>query len=95
VPLQVAAGFAFGASGAVFYSVLQATYLSLRPGQAGTSQAVVSTIGLLGIGYPALVGAVADGYGLMAGLALYAVVPVGMVLLLVLGGPPSGPDRSA
>lgn len=81
--LQTLAGFTFGFSGAVFYSVLQASYLSLRPGQAGATGAVVSTIGLFGIGFPSLIGAMADAFGLTAGLALYAMVPVLMLGLLL------------
>lgn len=82
--LRAAAAFSFGFAGAVFYSVLQATYLSLRQGQAGTTGAVISTIGLLGLGYPPLVGRVSDLYGLTAGLSLYAAAPVAMLLLLIL-----------
>lgn len=77
------AGLAFGFAGAVFYSVLEATYLSLRPGQAGTTGAVVSAIGMAGIGFPALVGAVSDAYGLAAGLGVYAMVPAIMLILLL------------
>lgn len=79
----VAAAALFGFGGAVFYSVLEATYLSLRPGQAGTTGAVVSTISLAGVGFPALVGSVSDAYGLTAGMAVYAVVPAVMLLLVV------------
>ena len=92
-PLQAAAAFVFGFAGATFYSVLQASYLGLRPGQAGTTGAVVSTIGLAGVGFPVLVGAVADAHGLTAGLALYAVVPVAMVALLFIGN--AGEERSS
>ena len=79
----VLAGLAFGFAGAIFYSVLEATYLSLRPGQAGTTGAVVSAIGMAGIGFPSLVGAVSDAYGLAAGLAVYASVPAIMLILLL------------
>jgi predicted MFS family arabinose efflux permease len=82
--VQAGAGFIFGFSGAVFYSVLQAHILGLRPGQAGATSAVVATIGLLGIGYPLLVGAVADARGLTAGLLVYAAVPMVMLALLLL-----------
>jgi DHA1 family inner membrane transport protein len=82
LPLHLAAGGAFGFTGAVFFALLQATYLSLRPRQAGTSQAVISAIGHFGIGFPTLVGLVSDASGLGAGLGLYAAVPVVMVLLL-------------
>jgi MFS family permease len=87
LPLLILAALAFGFSGAVFYAVLQATYIGRHPGRAGTSQAVVSTIGLFGVGVPALVGAVSDGFGLTAGLGIYAAVPPLILLLLVVGGP--------
>lgn len=83
------AGAVFGFTGAIFYSVLQATYLSLRPGQAGATTAVVSTIGMAGIGFPTLVGAVADRAGLQAGLWLYAAVPLAALALLLLLFPKS------
>jgi predicted MFS family arabinose efflux permease len=84
LPLQMAAGFGFGLTGAVFYTALDAQALALRPGQAGATSAVVSTIGMLGVGFPALVGAVADRAGLGAGLAVYAVIPAIIVALLAL-----------
>jgi len=76
------AGALFGFAGAVFYAVLEATYLGLRPGQAGTTGAVVSTISFAGIGFPALVGAVSDAHGLTAGMAVYALVPLAMLFLV-------------
>jgi predicted MFS family arabinose efflux permease len=85
VTAQALALGVFGLAGAVFYSLEQATYLSLRPGFAGTSQAVVATIGHFAIAFPALVGAVADAHGLAAGLAVYATVPVLILVLLVAG----------
>lgn len=81
-PLQAVTAAAFGISGALFYSVLQVAYLGLRPGQAGATQAVVSTIGLAGFAFPALVGAVSDHRGLTTGLSLYVAVPVVMVAIL-------------
>lgn len=87
VVVQAVSAFVFGFAGAIFYSVLQATILSMRPGQAGTTSAVVSTIGLLGIAFPPLVGAVSDAAGLTSGLALYVVVPAVMLALLVAGAP--------
>jgi predicted MFS family arabinose efflux permease len=92
-PAQTLGGLAFGYSGALFWSVLQAATLGLRPGQAGTTSAVVSTVGLFGIGYPPLVGAVADRAGLPAGLGLYAAVPALMfvLLLFVRVSPPLAP----
>jgi len=89
--MVVAGGLAFGVSGAVFYTALQSLVLTLRPGQAGSTGAVVSVIGLAGAGLPALVGWTADKWGLGAGLGLYAAVPaLLLVLTLVLrpGGRP-------
>ena len=82
-PAQGIAGFGFGYAGAIFWSVLQATFLTLRPGQAGTTGAVVSTIGLAGVGFPVLVGAASDAWGLTAGLALYGAIPAAMLALLL------------
>jgi len=82
--MQLAAGFGFGLTGAVFYTTLDAILLALRPGQAGATSAVVSTIGLLGVGFPAVVGALADRAGLAAGLALYALIPAVIVIILAL-----------
>jgi len=74
--LRFAAVALFGAAGAVFYVTLNAEVLALRPGQAGSVGATVSLIGMLGMGFPALVGAVADAFGLGAGLLLYALIPL-------------------
>jgi hypothetical protein len=75
-------GVAFGVAGAVFYTALQTICLTLRPGQAGSTGAVISAIGLASVGFPLLAGAVADRFGLSTALWLYAAVPV-IVLLLV------------
>ena len=85
LPLQVAAIGAFGVCGAVFYSVLKARYLSLRPGLAGTTKVVVTTVGQVGLAFPALVGATADAFGLAVGLGLYAAVPLAILAVLALG----------
>lgn len=74
----------FGFAGAAFYSMLEATYLSLHPGQAGATGAINSTIGFAGLGFPAAVGALADAHGLAAGLSLYALVPAVMLALLLI-----------
>ena len=72
----------FGAAAGVFYVTLDARILSLRPGQTGSLSAAVSLIGMVGMGFPAVVGAVSDAFGLAAGLSLYLVVPV-IILPLV------------
>ena len=85
VPLIALAGFSFGLCGAAFYAVLEAAYLGLRPGQAGSTEAVVSTIALAGAAFPPLAGRLADTYGLAAGLGSYLAVPAALLLLLWLG----------
>ncbi|MFN3514384.1 MAG: MFS transporter [Phenylobacterium sp.] len=82
--LVVAAGLAFGIAGALFYTALQSLILTLRPGQAGSTGAVVSTIGLAGVAFPVLAGWVADRAGLAAGLALYVAVPAAILALVIL-----------
>lgn len=84
--LVVGGGLVFGFSGAVFYTALQSLVLTLRPGQAGSTGAVVSAIGLAGAGFPALVGLAADAGGLAAGLGLYAAVPAAMLALTLFLG---------
>jgi predicted MFS family arabinose efflux permease len=81
---QMAAGLVFGAAGAVFYTTLESLTLSLRPGQAGATSAVIGLVGMLGMGFPALVGAVADAWGLAAGVGLYVAVPVAIAALVAL-----------
>ncbi len=71
--------FGFGIIG--FWTALQARVLKLRPGQAGTVSAVVSTIEFSGFLIPIGIGIVVDAHGLRAGLACYAVLAL---LLLVL-----------
>lgn len=84
--LIVGGGLVFGFSGAVFYTALQSLVLTLRPGQAGSTGAVVSAIGLAGAGFPALVGWMADAWGLAAGLCLYVAVPAAMLALTLFLG---------
>jgi predicted MFS family arabinose efflux permease len=72
----------FGAAAGVFYVTLDARILGLRPGQTGSVSAAVSLVGMVGMGFPAVVGAVSDAFGLAAGLSLYLVVPV-IILPLV------------
>ncbi|HZZ88602.1 MAG TPA: MFS transporter [Caulobacteraceae bacterium] len=86
LPILAAQGLAalvFGVASAAFYSTLQAEILASRPGQAGSVSAVVSLVGMLGMGFPLAAGALSDGFGPAAGVALYAAVPA-VVLALVL-----------
>ena len=82
--IQALAAVVFGAAGAVFYTTLQAAALALRPGQVGAVSAAISVIGMIGMGFPALAGIVADSQGLAAALGLYAAVPMVILALIVL-----------
>jgi fucose permease len=81
--VQAQAALVFGLFSAIFYATLQAEVLALRPVQAGSVSAVVSLIGMAGMGFPLATGALSDAFGLAAGVALYAIVPA-FVLMLVL-----------
>lgn len=76
-------GLAFGIAGAVFYTALQSACLTVRPGQAGSTGAVISAISLLGVGFPILAGAAADGWGLSGAIWLYVAAPVATLALTV------------
>ncbi|HEX5939675.1 MAG TPA: hypothetical protein VFZ12_04900, partial [Dehalococcoidia bacterium] len=86
LPVLVAGIFLTGLAGAAFYSIMYAGLLRLRPGQVGATGTVSSYIDTLALAFPPLVGIVADAAGLHAGLALYALIPVG-ILALLLGSP--------
>lgn len=80
-PLLVAVALlGLGAAGALYYTAGQAHLLRLRPGLAGTTGAVISTIALPGTAFPILAGTVADHFGLSAAIGLYALVPVLMLV---------------
>ena len=84
VPSAAAAAVAspvVGATTVVLWVRLQATVLSLRPGQAGTTMAVVSSIAVVGDLFPLLVGWVADHAGLSAALACYLAVAAALVTI--------------
>ena len=85
--LQTLAGAGFGASAAIFYTTYDAMVLALPAcwGRARSDQRRwFPPSALIGIGFPPLVGLVADHAGLGAGIALYAVIPV--LVPLALGG---------
>jgi MFS transporter, FSR family, fosmidomycin resistance protein len=67
--------------------------LTLRPGQVGTTKAVLGTIESTGFWIPVAVGALADAAGLTAALGSYGVLGAVMVVLAVWSGrrtPPTG-----
>jgi hypothetical protein len=85
------AAFALGVTGAVLWVRLQASMLQARPGQTGTTYAVIATLSLPALAIPPLFGAVADGFGLTAGLALYALLPAVVLAVALASGSSLGP----
>ena len=67
--------FAVGVSVAIWWVALQAAMLRVRPGQTGTTYAVIATLSLPSLAVPPLIGAVADHFGIAAGFALFALFP--------------------
>ena len=75
---------------AIFWTRLQARILGLRPGQPGTTAAVVGYLAMPGALVPLVAAAAADHLGLGAALAVYVAV----ALLLAVGHRAVGPFRS-
>ena len=80
-----AAGLVFGAGVALVWVVLQASVFRMRPGQAGTTEAVVSALASFELLVPPLVGITADAVGLAGAMWIY--VGLSGALMLVLAGP--------
>lgn len=59
--------------------------LVVRPGQAGTTNAVLSTINLLGFWLPAAIGAVADGAGLATAVGTFGLLGLALIGLTLAG----------
>jgi predicted MFS family arabinose efflux permease len=77
------AAVAFGAATALLWVALQASVFRLRPGQVGTTQAVVSGLSTLSVVVPPLTGVAADRVGLGAAMWLFALAPVAILLLVL------------
>jgi predicted MFS family arabinose efflux permease len=82
-PVVALAGVGFGAAGALLWVALQATTYRLRPGQVGTTQAVISGLSTVSVTIPPLVGVAADRLGLGAAMWLFTLAPVGILLIAV------------
>lgn len=54
--------------------ILQARYMTLRPGQVGTTSAVAEAVSQVGVTTPLLTGLLADGAGLPLAMWLYVVL---------------------
>jgi hypothetical protein len=76
-PVVVALGAAgVGAAVNLAWISLEARVLTLRPGQAGTTSAVVSAVGQVAVLVPLVAGVVADGAGVTTALLLYLAMAV-------------------
>ena len=91
IAVQFAAAAIGGGCGATVWVAVQTRTLGLRPGQPGTTSAVVGWVTLPAYAFPILVGAVADGAGLTAAMSLYIAATALLVVLLI----PVGRFRSA
>jgi predicted MFS family arabinose efflux permease len=77
------AGVGFGAAIALVWVTLLAAILRLRPGQVGTTQAVVSGLSTLSVVVPPLIGVAADWVGLGAAMWLFALAPAAILVLVL------------
>jgi predicted MFS family arabinose efflux permease len=80
VAAAVAGMAAVGAAVNLAWIVVQAGYLTLRPGQAGTTSAVAEAVANVGALTPLAIGLVADRHGLTTAMTLYVVIAVVFVL---------------
>jgi len=84
-PLAILPLALVGAGVAVTWTVLQHRELTLRPGQAGTTGAVISTISSVEYLAPVAVGALVDRFGLRAGIATFVALPLAFAALAYAG----------
>jgi hypothetical protein len=83
VPLQIVAGLSAGIASAIFWTRVQAATLGLRPGQAGTTAAVVGYLAMPGALVPLLAAMLADRFGLGAALGCYGLIAVVLTAVTV------------
>ena len=79
VPTTVTAAIAMALVGAAVnlaWIILQARYMTLRPGQAGTTSSVAEAVAQLGVTTPLIIGLMADHTGLGPAMWLYGAVAV-------------------
>jgi predicted MFS family arabinose efflux permease len=83
VPNVVVAALAIAAVGAAVnlaWIVLQARYMTLRPGQAGTTSAVAEAVSQVGVLTPLAIGLIADRYTLTVAMVSYIAIAVVFLL---------------
>lgn len=59
----------------------QALMLRMVPGRAGTVNAIVGAVGMIGLAIPPAIGWAVDHHGLRVGLLTYALVPIALITL--------------
>jgi predicted MFS family arabinose efflux permease len=77
IPTAVTAAISMALVGAAVnlaWIILQARYMTLRPGQVGTTSAVAEAVSQVGVTTPLLTGLLADGAGLPLAMWLYVVL---------------------
>lgn len=74
-----------GAASALAWVVMQHRILTARPGAAGTTKAVVSTIDSVALVAPVAIGAAIDAWGLRRGLVVFVALPIAFSLLAMVG----------
>lgn len=82
VPTAVTAAIAMalvGASVNLAWIILQARYMTLRPGEAGTTSAVAEAVAQIGVTVPLVTGLLADRTGLSTAMWLYAGIAAAFV----------------
>jgi predicted MFS family arabinose efflux permease len=97
VPNVVAAAVGTAAVGAAVnlaWIILQAGYMTLRPGQAGTTSAVAEAVSNVGVLTPLAIGLVADRRGLTVAMALYVLIAVVFLVSTRRRIPRGGPGRA-
>jgi hypothetical protein len=95
IPLQIAFGVLSGTASVTFWTRLQASILGLRPGQPGTTSAVVGYLSLPGALCPVAAAAAADRFGLHAALGVYLLVAVALTVVTAAGPRMTPPQRES
>jgi FSR family fosmidomycin resistance protein-like MFS transporter len=83
VPTVATAALAMAAVGAAVnlaWIILQARYMTLRPGEVGTTSAVAEAVSQVGVATPLVIGVLADRAGMTAAMSLYLVIAVVFVV---------------
>jgi predicted MFS family arabinose efflux permease len=70
-----------GAAVAIAWVVMQHRILTVRPGAAGTTKALVSTVDAAGLAMPIAIGAVADRWGIATAMTSFVALASGFALL--------------